>query len=154
MAPKTPRTPQNAARLQIRAEWKTCAVCSASFAARDALKHEALCSVVASKELVSANDINHGLVLEKKLYSILEENGCRECLQIAVKVQASHIILISPSAMQLCGVSIGAYVLVESDAVSSTFIAWPCSHIPPASFVIDSSGIFKINQAVPCKAII
>lgn len=147
MAPKTPKTPQNTARLQARAEWKTCSTCSACFVARDALKHEALCSVVAGGGELSTVEINHGLVLRGKLYGLLsdDQSGCRDCLQLAAKVQASHVILISPSAMQLCEIQIGSYIFAETDMdgnCSSTFLAWPCSHISPSSISINPESMF------------
>lgn len=146
MAPKTPKTPQSAGRVQTRAEWKNCVSCLATFVARDSLKHEVVCSALATGELPLA-EINHGFILDRKLNAVFEENGCKDCLQLAAKVQASHVMLISPSAMQLCGIEIGSHILAETCAPSnimSTFIAWPCSHIPPSSFVINSEGMLNL----------
>ena len=146
MAPKTPKTPQSAGRILTRAEWKTCVSCTATFPTRDSLKHEAVCSAIAAGEL-TLPEINHGFILHRKLHGIIEESGCKECLQLAGKVQATHVLLVSPSAMQLCGMEIGSHVLAESGSINSkqsTFIAWPCSHIQPAAFVANSEGILMM----------
>lgn len=138
MPPKTPRTPQTpSSRLNLKVEWKLCASCGSTFVLRDSLRHEAVCSVIANRNF-SGNDINHGFILEKRLCAVLEDKGCKDCLQHVQKLNKCHIALVSPSAMQLCGIVIGSHIEIESfDSKSSTFIAWPCSHLPPSSIYID-----------------
>lgn len=145
MAPKTPRTPQTpSTRAAVRVEWKKCVSCASTFVLRDSLRHEAVCPVIASQEF-SVADINHGFVLDKRLCGVLDEKGCKDCLQHVHKLQKLHVVLVSPSAMQLCNIVIGSQVEVESfDSRSSTFIAWPCCHIPPSAIFIDPEGILSL----------
>ena len=150
MAPKTPRTPQTPSKILAKVEWKECASCAATFVLRDSLRHEAVCSAIAGHDF-SVTDVNHGFVLNKRLCGVLEEKACKDCLQHVHKLQKIHVVLISPSAMQLCGIVIGSHVEVATfDSKSSTFIAWPCSHISPAAFYIDPDGNFDL---FPCKNI-
>lgn len=144
MAPKTPRTPQTPSKFGTKVEWKSCASCACTFVLRDSLRHEAVCSVLASQDFSDA-DVNHGFVFNKRLCAVLEDKTCKECLQNVHKLQKSHVALVSPSAMQLCGIVIGSHVEVETfDSKSSIFVAWPCCHIPPSSIFIDpeSMGFF------------
>lgn len=111
--------------------------CTATFVLRDSLRHEVVCSAIASHDFTDA-DVNHGFVCNKRLCGVLEDKACKECLQHVHKLQKSHVVLISPSAMQLCGIVIGSHVEVETfESKSSTFVAWPCCHIPPSSVFID-----------------
>lgn len=144
MAPKTPRTPQTpSSKFNPKVEWKQCASCGSTFVLRDSLRHEAVCSVIANRNF-SETDINHGFVLNKCLCGVLEDKGCKDCLHHVQKLHKSHIVLVSPSAMQLCGIVIGSVVEIETfDLKSSTFVAWPCCHIPPSAIYVDpESNVF------------
>lgn len=146
MAPKTPRTPQTpSSRTTTKVEWKQCSTCKATFALRDSLRHEAVCSVIATQDF-SIADVNHGFVLNKAFYAVFDDNGCKDCLQLAVKLQRPQMMLIPPSIMQLTGIQIGSHVLVETqDCKLSTFTAWPCSHISPSSMYTDPDGKLLLN---------
>lgn len=144
MAPKTPRTPQTPSKFGTKVEWKSCASCASTFVLRDSLRHEAVCSVIASQDFTDA-DVNHGFVFNKRLCGVIEDKACKECLQHVHMLQKSHVALVSPSAMQLCGIVIGSHIEVETfDSKSSTFVAWPCCHIPPSSIFIDPESILFV----------
>lgn len=151
MAPKTPRTPQTpSSKVTARVDWKQCASCASTFVLRDSLRHEAVCSIIASQELLLA-DINHGFVIDKRLCGVLEEKACKDCLQHVQKLQKCHVVLVSPSAMQLCGVEIGSHVEVKSfNKKSSIFVAWPCYHIAPSAIFIEPEGTQFIYPRVNC----
>lgn len=140
MAPKTPRTPQTPSKTTARVEWKQCSSCKSTYVLRDSLRHEAVCSVIAANDF-SIADVNHGFISNKVFYPVFDDNGCKECFQLAVKLQRSQLMLVPPSAMQLAGIQIGSHVLVETHhSKLSIFMAWPCSHISPSSVHIDSDG--------------
>ena len=144
--PRTPRTPQSPSKIIVRVDWKVCGSCNATFTVKDSLRHEAVCPVIASKEF-NVKDMNHGFILDKKIHGqISEEPNCIDYSHYAVKVQKSHVALISPSAMQLCGIQIGTHILFEacdSTNTTSTFLAWPCSHIYSSDVFVDPEGNLK-----------
>ena len=140
MAPKTPRTPQTPSKATARVEWKQCSACKSTFVLRDSLRHEAVCSAIAANDF-SIADVNHGFITNKIFYPVFDDSGCKDCFQLAVKLQRSQLMLVPPSVMQLTGIQIGSHVLVEThDSKLSTFMAWPCSHISPSSVHIDPDG--------------
>ena len=146
MAPKTPRTPktpQSPSRIIARVDWKICGSCNATFTVKDSLRHEAVCPAIASRDF-NVRDMNHGFILDTKIHAVIcEEPNCTDYSQYAVKVQKSHVALLSPSAMQLCGIQIGSHILFEAcDSAStiSTFLAWPCSHIFSSEVFVDAEG--------------
>ena len=139
MPPRTPKTPSKTpSKVSQIVEWKTCTQCQSTFHPKD--RHETTCPSVVSHEFSSAE---HGLIYEKQLYATVQESACKECPQFLMKIDKTHIVLVSPSAMQLCQVQIGSHVLVEtceSPPMAWVFVAWPCLHLHPTSIYIENEG--------------
>ena len=74
-----------------------------------------------------------------------QDGQCKECHQFQSKMELLNLVRLAPATMQLCGIQIGAHVLVESPNAAYVFKAWPCLHLHPPSVSIHSSGTFLLH---------
>ncbi|XP_060579617.1 uncharacterized protein LOC132736497 [Ruditapes philippinarum] len=114
---------------QIIPEWNQCIHCSRILGYRDLSKHK--------DECLSNKSFSHGYVLHNIFNAVVcplpEGKGGNIDLPVQMK---KDLILMNPSAMQLCGFYIGGLCVLNKTHIRT---CWPCSSVGLSSVAISDS---------------
>ncbi|KAL3881045.1 hypothetical protein ACJMK2_033245 [Sinanodonta woodiana] len=117
----------------IRPEWNECLICKRIIHGKDLLQHKELCSNISTT--------THGFVLNNVLHGVV--SPVKDIDKIPVpKAIKEEVILLNPSAMQLCRITIGRACVVGGRTVQ---IAWPSQSISPTGVGLQEELLVKLD---------
>lgn len=115
--------------------WEKCEVCQAVIAQKDHAAH-LNGSCPQPSELWS-----HAYIKDSVLYSTLEQVPSVESLKNLPSQEHEKMVLLSQSAIQICGMVIGDPVIVSSKGYSAVKIVWPTSAKSLTSVLMIKEGL-------------
>ncbi|XP_047119834.1 ATPase family protein 2 homolog isoform X1 [Schistocerca piceifrons] len=115
--------------------WEKCEVCQAVISQKDHATH-------LNGSCPQAPEAwNHAYIMDGVLYSTLEQLPSVESLKNLPSQEREKLVLLSQSALQICGMVIGDPVIISSKGNSAVKIAWPTSEKSVTSVLMIKEGL-------------
>ncbi|KAK3611412.1 hypothetical protein CHS0354_034859 [Potamilus streckersoni] len=117
----------------VRPEWNECIICKRIIHGKDLLQHKEVCSGISTPR--------HGFILNNVLHGVV--SPVKDLDKIPVpKALKEEVILLNPSAMQLCQLYTGRECVVGGRTVQ---IAWPSQSVSPTGVGLQEELLVKLD---------